>query len=84
MKISQMIREAALSKSEIARRLKKHRIKTMKDLDAWIKKNPKKDKHGGYFLSRFKALAEILQSEDSAHLMLNELSLQQAPVPKKR
>ena len=58
-------------------------IKTIADIDKYIKDNPKIDKWGrGYYMSRCNALTELF-GEDYATIVLNEMALQQCcPNPK--
>lgn len=57
----------------VKEKLLKHNIKTMADLDAWIKNHPTEQKH---YMSRFNAL-KILVGENAAIWMLNELAIRQ-------
>ena len=50
-----------------------HNIKTIADLDNWIKKHPTQENH---HMSRFSAL-KILVGENAAMWMLNELAIKQ-------
>lgn len=58
---------------KVKEKLLKNNIKTMADLDNWIKKHPTAEKH---YMSRFNAL-KILVGENAAIWMLNELAIQQ-------
>lgn len=57
----------------VREKLLKNNIKTISDLDNWIKKHPTAEKH---YMSRFGAL-KILVGENAAIWMLNELAIKQ-------
>lgn len=60
---------------EIKDKLEAAGIRTLGDLDAWIKVHPQRDKHGPFLMSRYNAL-RLIVGENAAIMMLNELAIQ--------
>jgi hypothetical protein len=54
--------------------LEKAGVRTMADLDAWIKSRPQVDSQGSYLLSRHDALTFIV-GQKTADAMLQELAI---------
>jgi hypothetical protein len=70
-----------MTAAELKAKLDAAGIKTLTDIDAWIRKNPRVVANGPYkgqryLMSRYEALTEIV-GENAATMMLNELAIRQ-------